>query len=387
MKYFFTVAILCIASFTFANQYKDIIPFEVIEGHIRVKLSINDSPPLDFVFDTGAAANLLSDKAAETLGLDLDGNMYVQGASGTSQMKLVKNTTFQFGQIPFSNQTFAVMDLSHLGDEDDPLDGVLGASVLNQYIVEIDYDQQEIRLYDNMEGIETSNYAEYKYSLAPFNIPIIESTLKLKNGKEVTGKYFVDTGAALAIMFNTNLVNEEHLIEEMGEHYTMESTSLSNSETTYISNAPEFVLFGHSFKDFSVRLSQANKGVNSFQGYHGIIGFDLLKRFNTIYDYANERMYVKPNQAFKEAFPKNYSGLQVKKSNDAYEVLNVTEKSAAAIAKIQIGDLILKVDGQKFDSKSALSDYFQFAKKDVIIAVMRNGEEFQLAMTPKPTIQ
>ena len=100
----------------------------------------------------------------------------------------------------------------------------------------------------------------------------------------MTGKYFVDTGAALSIMFNSNLVKKYDLVNEMGENYPMESISLSTSETTYISNVPGFELFDEQFNDFSVRLSQASQGVNSFQDYDGIIGFYLLSRFNTIYE-------------------------------------------------------------------------------------------------------
>lgn len=369
-----------------ANTSFDVIPFEMINGHITVNISINDSQPLHFVFDTGAGTNLLSESTAMRLGLDLGGNTNIQGASGSSNMKLARNERFTFGKTEFKRQNFAVMDISHLGDEDAPIDGVLGASILMRYVVEIDYDDSEIRLYKSLKDFDTSGYDEYGYSLSPYRIPIIETTMELNSGKKVTGKYFVDTGAALSIMVNSNLVKEENLLETLGDHYPIISTSLSNSATDQISNVPSFSLFDHTFENIHVRLSQATQGVNSFEGYHGIIGIDLLKRFNTIFDYDNEKVYVKPNDNYKDPFSKNYSGLQVEKTNGHYRVIGIAKNSAADLAKLKKGDIIEKLDGKSFDSSGDFSDYFQNNSGKITVELRRNGQNLKLPLRPKPTI-
>ena len=385
MKYILSLLGLFTILQVFPKFSSDIIPFKIVNGHIRVEIIINDSP-LDFVFDTGAATNLLSLRTANRLGLELSGNTDVQGAAGSSKMQMVRNEQFTIGQTLFKRQHFAVMDISHLGDEGNPIDGIIGSSILSQYVVEIDYDKEQLVLHESIKALDISSYKAFKYSLSPYNIPIIETTLELDNGKQLTGKYFVDTGAALAIMFNSNLVKEEGLIDKLGEHYPIISTSLSNSETDQVSLLPKFTLFGFDFEDFSVRLSQAKQGVSSFKGYHGIIGFYLLKRFNTIFDYGNERMYVKPNGHFEDAFPRDHSGLQVRKSNGHYEVINVAKHSAGAEAKIQIGDVIETVDGKTFQSRGELARYFQKTDLEVEIKLKRNGAAMTIKMRPKSTI-
>lgn len=386
MKNYLIIALLCIAPLAFANDAKDVIPFEIINGHIRVKISINNSRPLNFVFDTGAAANLLDEQVAKDLGLSQSGDISIQGAAGSSQMQMTEKTDYSIGKTVFKNQVFAVMDLNHLGEEGAKIDGVLGASVLLKYVAELDYDNQEIRLHDDMEGLSTKGYEAYKYSLTPFRIPIIESTLELANGEKITGKYFVDTGAALAILFNSNLVRDYDLLNTMGDNYPMISTSLSNQDTDYVSAVPKFTLFDKSFEGFTARLSQAKQGVNSFQGYHGIIGFQLLKRFNTIFDYANERMYVKPNKAFNALFPRSYSGLAVEKRGAGYQVTRVIEGSAGAEAKIKKGDIIERLDGKSFLTSSEFKRYFQETQKTIRVALTRKGEAINVSLKPRPTI-
>lgn len=369
-----------------ANTPFDVIPFEMINGHITVDISINDSEPLHFVFDTGAGTNLLSESTAERLGLDLGGNTNIQGASGSSSMKLARNERFTFGETLFKRQDFAVMDISHLGEEDAPIDGVLGASILMRFVVEIDYDKSEIRLYKTIKDFETTGYSEYGYSLSPYRIPVIEATMELDNGKKLTGRYFVDTGAALSIMVNSNLVKDEALLENMGEHYPIISTSLSNSETDQISIMPKFNLFDQSFENFEVRLSQATQGVNSFDGFHGIIGIYLLQRFNTVFDYKNEAVYVKPNSNYDQPFSRNYSGLQVRKTNGHYRVIGVAKNSAADLANLKEGDIIERLDGKSFQTRDDFSDYFQNNSGKITVELRRNGQKLKLPLRPKPTI-
>jgi uncharacterized protein YqiB (DUF1249 family) len=37
----------------------------------------------------------------------------------------------------------------------------------------------------------------------------------------------------------------------------------------------------------------------SFENYAGVIGSQIAKRFNTIIDYKNKVLYIKPNQLYK----------------------------------------------------------------------------------------
>jgi hypothetical protein len=38
------------------------------------------------------------------------------------------------------------------------------------------------------------------------------------------------------------------------------------------------------------------------EGADGIIGNDLMRRFNVIFDYGNKRLYLKPNRHFDTPF-------------------------------------------------------------------------------------
>lgn len=365
------------------QQPEAVIPFAIKNGHMYIDLQINDSEPLHFVFDTGAAANLISEKAASSLGLEASGSRSVQGASGSTSIKSTLVRAVNLQGVIFKNTDFLVLDIDHLSDEDHPLSGIIGAEVLNRFIVEIDYVKSEIILF-NRKGYEVpEGWTKQSFSLRPFGVPVISATITLPSGEKLTGPYLVDTGAATTIKFNTPFVNKNELIESLGNHYSYTSRALNNEATDEVSKLPAYEVFGQTFTDFAVRLSQVKQGVSSYGQVDGILGLDILKRFNTIYDYYRQTMYVKPNSLFNEVFRLNHDGIQVKKGSGVFTVKKVHRGSAGDLAGIKTGDQIIALDGKNDFSRPEFHRYIQMAGKPVTVSLRRDGKTLKLKLKPR----
>lgn len=61
------------------------IPFGEDDGHIFIKVRINESGPLWFGVDTGAIRSVIDTERARALGLLVEGTQQVAGACGTEQ--------------------------------------------------------------------------------------------------------------------------------------------------------------------------------------------------------------------------------------------------------------------------------------------------------------
>ena len=57
-----------------------VIPFQLVVRHIMLKVEVNNSRPLSFVFDTGDKVAIVDDERAKELGLKLEGQIRVGGA-------------------------------------------------------------------------------------------------------------------------------------------------------------------------------------------------------------------------------------------------------------------------------------------------------------------
>src|SRR6185295_16347425 len=57
-----------------------VIPFELVTRHILIRVKINNSEPLWFIFDTGDKVAIVDLARAKSLGLNLQGEVNVGGA-------------------------------------------------------------------------------------------------------------------------------------------------------------------------------------------------------------------------------------------------------------------------------------------------------------------
>lgn len=372
-----------LSSAVWANQSVAEIPFRIVNEHIFFELSVNDSEPLNFVFDTGAAGNVMAEQTAKKLGLKASGNQVVQGASGFTSIKVTNDHSISIKNIKIDDLDFMVMNLDHLSDEDALLDGIIGASILYRYVVEMDYDQSMMRLYKRRGYIPEAGWEKQRISLQGFQIPIVKASITLPSGETLEGPYLVDTGAAVTVKFNTPFVNKNDLIEKMGKHYAYSSRTLSKTATDEVSKLPAYEIFGHRFEDFAVRLSQGKRGVSAMTQVDGILGLKILKRFNTVYDYYNQVIYLSPSRFYDEPFYVNHDGMKIEKKEGAFAVVAVFEGSVAEELGIKTGDVILSLDGSADFTRHSFHHYIAQAQKVVTIKLKRKVETLTFELKPR----
>lgn len=385
MRIFLVAIFVCIGSFVKANQPEPLhtLPFEIHLGHIYIQAKINDSRSLNLVFDTGAAANLASEAVAEELGLDISGSQQVSGASGPVSIKSSRHNKLWLSEnLGLKNQTFLVMNLDHLGDYDFPLDGIIGANVLDRFVVELNFDENVIRLYDKNDFPAPAGYTAQKIKLVPFRIPIIEGGLMVSENETITGPYLVDTGAALALRINTPTVDSNELRDKVTPNFLYTGTALGNTSTDHIGRLKGYSILNQKFDDVPIRMANVTTGVSSFTQVDGILGLEILKRFNMIFDYRKKVMYIQKNNLFDVPFRNNTTGLKIKKKEGYLEVENVIPKSAAEKADLKVGDQILSVNGNKKMTHDAFHKYAQGSKKAINLSVKRGDKTLQIKLTP-----
>ena len=83
-----------------------------------------------------------------------------------------------------------------------------------------------------------------------------------------------------------------------------------------------------------------------FKTFDGIIGNDILKRFNIAYDHINSKLYLTPNSLFDQDFRLDCSGMVLRYESDDDEILvgQVFENSSAEIVGVRVGDKLKAVN-------------------------------------------
>jgi len=195
--------ILCLILCLLAPQAADTqpvveVPFDFYRNEIIVQVKVNGKGPFNMMLDTGTDPSAIDIATARELGLELDpiGSKPTGGGSGVNLAYGTKLPLVEFGGITAKNIEAAAIDLTKLSERlGKPLHGVLGHSVLNARIVQIDYPNHVVRFYSQplFSKAATRSNSSNRTTL-PFRYDdnvLIDDVLV--NGKKVVGN--VDTGS------------------------------------------------------------------------------------------------------------------------------------------------------------------------------------------------
>jgi len=110
-----------------------------------------------------------------------------------------------------------------------------------------------------------------------------------------------------------------------------------------------------------VSLSHDKEGVSSYEDYLGILGGEIISKFNAILDYSSSILYLKPNSTFNEPFEFPLSGITLKKVADNIIIERVEQTSEAYQYGVRKGDQLISINN---NSSKDIEVYRNLLKKE-----------------------
>jgi predicted metalloprotease with PDZ domain len=130
----------------------------------------------------------------------------------------------------------------------------------------------------------------------------------------------------------------------------------------------------YKFRNVPVYIFDDEFNVTSYPYLGGILGNDLLRRFNTILNYDRRDIYLMPNSHFTEQFDYAYSGIELYNINGLIIIGDVAANSPAERSGIKEGDVVVGIN-KAFDQN--LSHYkaaLQTPGEKVRIVIRRDNK-------------
>lgn len=280
------------------------IPLEIDGNIILMRVRVNNSKPLKFIFDTGASISFISARRAAELGLKPQGQVRGNGTGGPIQASLIKDVSLSVEGAEVSNQLIASMPF---GDSNGfEFDGIIGYDFINQFVVEIDYQNKIMNLY---------NPRAYAYSgqgeVIPISIankkgrrtPLVHTKIILEGRRlPVEAELEVDTGADGTFVINSPFVEKQKLLAAIQK--TVQSSGIgAGGEQRLLVGRVKAVQIGRLvFENPTVGLSRDTEGGGASEENDGLVGGEIFRRFKVILDYSRRRMILEPNKDFNDPY-------------------------------------------------------------------------------------
>ncbi len=370
---------------SFAQQPVTSTSFEQYGDHIIIQLSVDDSEPLDFIFDTGAGLTVLDLDVAKDLRLVFDHDEMAKAAQGEIKSLAIKHNKIELNDyILEADISLNAAPLKHLeisiGRD---IDGIIGYDLAHHHIVRLDNENQMLEIYED-EYPKSGNMIKFKSHMG---IPTIKGSIRLNNDEVIKGTFFVNTGAGTTLDFNAPFSNKHDIIHKTGEHYSYLVKDISDNETLHYEGRVKTLSFdGFDFDELPIGISQVEQGIQSNSHVSGIIGNKLLRKFNILFDYPSHRLYFEKNDQFDDKVSVNCSGMDIQMNEDMSAILihQIIADSPASELGIAVNDELVSINGKKAMDLS-LVEIEQMLKKageSVTIQVKRKGpaKEYKLEL-------
>lgn len=341
------------------------IPFELKNNLILLKVNINDdSKYKTFVFDTGASSDLLDSTTASKLGLKANYKQDISSGSGKKSYDIIlhQKLTLQ-NKIEIDSTHLVISDLTKIKDKlERDFDGIIGYSLLKRYITKVDYESQKILLYYKIKSVDTIGYTAIPFEFANgIPIPQFDISVTLNNGESFTGRILFDSGAALTLLINTPYNEKSKLSQTAGKSMISSKESLHGTSISEKVAIKSMNISGYELSEMIISIAHDEDGVSSYENYLGILGAEIISKFDMILDYSSSTLYLKPNKTFNKPFEFPLSGIGLKKVNGNIIIDRVEKTCSAYIKGIRKGDKLISINK---DSLGDITVYRDLLKKE-----------------------
>lgn len=261
--------------------------------------------------------------------------------------RVVKEVDLSLGDIRLMGQSVIYLPLASIpffDDLDDVyFDGVVGYPFFRRFVITIDYDKQLVSFSEpSTAGVELDQLSDAWQELPlqiQSNVPYLVAQVRTGSEQTVAVKLLVDTGYRGPVSLTPSTHDE---LEEPVEYFPAVSQGLSGDVESRVAMA-EFLTLGN-YRLNQLPISYEISGGESDGDSNGLLGNEVLSRFNLVFDYPNERLFLSPNQRFSVPLVADRSGLQVRPHRSGGIIKNIAQGSTGEASDIQVGDIITSFD-------------------------------------------
>ena len=379
----------------YLSDNKDFVElsFKEESNLIVIPILVNGNGPYNFILDTGSESGLIFDRwviAENNLVNARKIPIYASNGNKVTDLLVANDLKIQMTGVEASQQTMLVLKENNLdikGMLGINAHGVLGSELFNRFVVEIDYQNEKIRLYKHDHFKVPKGYKRMDIEVKSFR-PYITVDIKQKGRKRQKFNLLIDSGASSALFLDEQRHEQIDLPKKTLDH-TIGSgiTGLLSGKIGRVKK----VWLGKHFKFKNVITSYPQQWkiqteVSDRDGTiirHGTLGSDMLSRFNVIYDYLNGAVYFKKTKEYKEEFKFNRAGFTftaLGKELNQYFIADIIPNSPAEKIGLQPNDEIIAI-GNKPVFFYTFSEINGFLRGDTgtsfDIIIRRNGELFK----------
>ena len=375
-----------------ANKKRVTIHFRIVRNMIVIPISINNKGPFNFILDTGVGLMIITEpKLIDSINLASKRVIKIpglgEGDDDEAYITSVLNVGIQ-GLVSYDISA-AILKVDHFnlsGYAGMRIDGLLGYEFFNNLAIKLNFSDSTLSICRPKDLRAFKNGYKIPITIEDRK-PYMQANITYPNGKKVDSKLVIDIGAGHPVsienMIKNNGLPQKFIAANLG-------IGLNGPIDGFISRIDEIELGKYKLKDVLASFPDDTKTpIITSIPRDGNLGIALLKKFDVIFDYPDNAMYLKPGGFFKEKYEHDMSGLEYYATGKDYQhviISRVEPGSAGDLIGLEKGDEIVAINlvsvakmnleqidelFKSKDDRSILLEVFHDNKYDQVILTLK----------------
>jgi hypothetical protein len=355
-------------------------PFKQYSGGVMMIKAVFANLPdtLNFILDTGSGGISLDSTTCADLHITITkSDTTITGIGGVHKVPFTFDKTLTMPGLKIEHLNFHINNYEVLSSVyGEKVDGIIGYSFFSRYIVKIDFETLMIEVFSPGK-IE---YPKRGTTLHPAftNLPI--QWLNIKDKRHLGFNFYIDTGAGLYLLLSEKFVQDSAILFARRKPVTTQAQGMAGKLQMKLTVIKELKVGPYKFKFVPVYLYKDDYNVTSYPFTGGLLGNDLLRRFNLIFNYPNREIHLLPNRHYNDDFDYTYTGLGIFYVNNKIMVEDVIAGSPAEKAGFRVDDEILAINKNFTKNIQVYKDLLQKPNETIKVIVIRNGAAQELTL-------
>ncbi len=325
---------------------------------------------LNFILDTGSGGiSLDSSTCAEFNIHTTQSDTTITGIAGVRKVAYVFNKSLSMPGLKIEQLNFHVNDYEVLTSVyGEKIDGIIGYSFFNRYIVRMDFDSLKMEVYSP----GTMRYPNGGTTLHPIFTALPIQYMQVKDKSRVPFNFYFDTGAGLCFLMSERFAKDSAVLLSKRRPVTTQAEGMGGKLQMRLTVVKEVKLGPYRFRAVPTYLYKDDYNVTSYPYTGGLVGNELLRRFNIIFNYPQREIHLLPNSHFNETFEYAYTGFGIYYIDGKIVVEDVIPNSPADKAGFKVDDVLISVSNNFSNNIQQYKNILQKPNKRIQVIVKRS---------------
>lgn len=336
---------------------------------------------LNFILDTGSGGISLDSTTVEYFNIiPTPSEMTILGIAGSRKVSFIYHQKLHLPGLTVDSLNFHINNYEILTQVyGEKIDGIIGYSLLSRYIFNINYDSLRISIFTNGR----MKYPRGGWLYEPILRTLPVQTARIKDAVTSNSRFLFDIGAGLCLMLNEDFIEDSNFLNKKRVLYSKEAEGVGGKIDMNLTVIKEIRLGPYRFKNIPTFVFDDTFNLTSYPYLSGIIGNDILRRFNLILNYAKREFYFMPNTHYQDQFDYAYSGVELYYIDGEIILGDVAAKSPAEAAGLKEGDVLIGINNLLGQNIQQYKSVLQSAGQKIKMIISRDGQLMEFSFKIK----